>query len=262
MNNPLEDKKMAIQQSTEAIGQDVKALKIFDENSEARAIDLLSQVSVRLKRIEELRVEATKPLVDQKRAADNLAKMFSEPLTAMQHAIKAALKEYMDAKARAAEEAAAKARAEQEEKERIEREKLAEARRKEEEAKRKEEEIRRAAEQAKSESERRRLEEQAKEAERKAAEEAAKAAEAQKALDTKEIVMVEEAPKSVRTASGAMATRKLKWVWEVTDFAELLAKRPDLLIIDETKVNGLVKGGEREIPGIRIYQESEIASRS
>lgn len=259
MTNPLEEKKLAIQQSTEVISQEVKSLKIADEVSEAKAIDLLSQVSVRLKRIEELRVQATKPLVEQKRAADDLAKMFAEPLTRMQNAIKGALKSYMDEKARAAEAEAAKIRAEQEAKEKAEREKLEAAQRAEAEARREEEEAQRALEAAKTAKARKAAQEKADEAAKAAAEEAAKAAEAQKALDTKEVVMVEEAPKSVRTASGAMATRKLRWTFDVVAH-EIVPM--DYLCIDEKKIREAISQGVREIPGVRIYQESEISSRS
>lgn len=259
MSNELEAKRAKIEKSTLALSNDVRELKIFDEASEEKAIDLLGAVSAYLKRIEDLRKTATKPLVDQKKAADNLAKMFSEPLERMQAGIKGALKQYMDAKAAAAAAEAAKIRAAQLAKEKAEQEKLAAAQRQQAEAERKEAEALRAANDAKTKKAREAAWKKADEAAAAAKVEATKAAEAQQALDTKEIVMVEEAPKSVRTASGAMATRKLIWTYKIVAH-EIVPM--DYLCIDEKAVKEAIRQGVREIPGIEIYQESDISSRS
>lgn len=66
--------------------------------------------------------------------------------------------------------------------------------------------------------------------------------------------VVQEAPKSVQTASGGFGTAK-RWTWEVTDLALVPHEYMD---IDRGKVTEAVRKGERVIPGIRIYQKESL----
>jgi hypothetical protein len=227
--------------------EEIRTLKIVNPGDEQLAVDAREKVRVCIKRIEEIKDQAVKPLNEQRNRIFSQAKFYLEPLDQALKAVTKVLNDYMDEQARIAEEKARKLHEEQEKRDQIEREKLAEAQRKQRE-------LEKAAKKAKFEEQ--------ENLERQAREEAKKAEEAQAALDAKQVQMVEAAPKSIRTESGAMATRKLNWTWEVTDMNELYKKRPDLFVVDEKKLNKLVKEGEREIPGVRIYQESTISGRS
>jgi len=64
-------------------------------------------------------------------------------------------------------------------------------------------------------------------------------------------VVVPEVPKTTRTSGGSSSQRK-EWTFEITD--------PDLVPlkyrpINETLIRKDVRGGLREIPGVRVYQD-------
>lgn len=62
----------------------------------------------------------------------------------------------------------------------------------------------------------------------------------------------------VRTEAGSATQRKV-WKHEITDEAQVPR---EYLVVDESKVRQAVKQGVREIPGIRIYEHTEIAFRA
>lgn len=65
-------------------------------------------------------------------------------------------------------------------------------------------------------------------------------------------------PKTQHTATGGSATMKMEWTFEVTD----LKLVPDeYKIVDEVKIGKLVKAGLRQIPGVRIYQKTNLLIR-
>lgn len=244
----FEEKGPVISEMSVKLIEEIKTLKIVNEGDEQRATDARERVRVCLKRIEELKDEAVKPLNEQRNKIFAQAKFYTEPLEAAFRAVTGVLKQYMDEQARIAEEHARKLREEQETADRIEAAKIAEALKKQRE-------LEEAAKTANFEEQ--------ENLERAAKEEAKKAAEAQAVLDKKEIQLVEAAPKSIRTASGAMTTRKLIWDWELQDIKALYASRPDLFLVDEKKINQLVKkDGVRELPGVRIFQDSTLSGRS
>ena len=61
----------------------------------------------------------------------------------------------------------------------------------------------------------------------------------------------------VRTEAGSATQRKV-WKHEITDEA---AVPREYLMIDESKIRQAVKQGVREIPGVRIFEHTEIAFR-
>ncbi len=61
----------------------------------------------------------------------------------------------------------------------------------------------------------------------------------------------------VRTEAGSATQRKV-WKHEITDEGQVPR---EYLMIDEAKVRQAVKQGVREIPGVRIYEHTEIAFR-
>lgn len=70
-------------------------------------------------------------------------------------------------------------------------------------------------------------------------------------------VKVEQANLSVRTEAGFGSTKK-RWTFEVVDI-EKVPKQ--FLIVDSVAVNNEIRGGIREIEGLKIYQKTEISIR-
>lgn len=64
-------------------------------------------------------------------------------------------------------------------------------------------------------------------------------------------------PSVTRTASGSAQTRK-RWKFEVTDAMQVPRQ---YLMVDDRLLRAAVADGEREIPGVRIYQEDDLAVR-
>jgi hypothetical protein len=63
---------------------------------------------------------------------------------------------------------------------------------------------------------------------------------------------------SVRTDSGSSTERKT-WAYEVTDFSKL----PDAFKVENSKaINEAIRNGERNISGLRIYQEISLSGRT
>jgi hypothetical protein len=117
--------------------------------------------------------------------------------------------------------------------------------------------------------ENRKAEEARREAERKAREDAERIAKEQASLaPNSPPPMVEVAailppppPQTTRGAFGSTSTLKKVWVYEVEDIQKLAAARPDLVMVDAAKINGLIRGVGGEIPGLKIYQKETIAVR-
>ena len=111
------------------------------------------------------------------------------------------------------------------------------------------------------------------EARAKAQEEARKAQEAQQQAAA-EKVKQEEAAKlqqaetlrapapTVTRPSGVSASTP--WTFEVVDIKALLAANPNLveLSVKRSEVLALIRSGTREIPGLRIYQETRVTVRT
>ena len=71
-----------------------------------------------------------------------------------------------------------------------------------------------------------------------------------------EIAMPNERLK-VTTKNGTVFERK-DWTFKIVDFERIPR---EYLMVDSKKVNAAIRAGVREIPGIEIYQEVEIATR-
>lgn len=78
------------------------------------------------------------------------------------------------------------------------------------------------------------------------------------ALAEQQRAVVDVAPVTARVEGGAATTRG-RWVAEVVD--EGLVPR-EFLKPDTVKINAAVRGGARDIPGVRIELRSELAVRS
>jgi len=62
-----------------------------------------------------------------------------------------------------------------------------------------------------------------------------------------------EAPRTVEGASGGQARFRKDWKFEIVDASIVPA---EYRVVDAALVRAAVKKGEREIPGVRIYEES------
>lgn len=232
------EKVEVIEKDLVKIVSEGKTLKIIDQPSYQAAATYLVEVKKRQKRLEEMRTEITKPLNEALKATNNRFKVFTEPLTQVEAIVKDGMASY------AAEEEE-KAKLKFEEEVRLAKEEaaaeMAEARKKQEEADR-------LAREAKNKKERGEAEKFATEA-KKAREEAEKT----EALP----IQVEKPETSVRTAAGLIHTKKV-WVFQITD-PTLIPER--FKVVDEKAIRKAIGEGEREIAGVRIFQETQMAGR-
>lgn len=180
------------------------------------------------------------------------------PLDAADKVVRGKLGTYTAEQERIRREEEARLEAERQERERKAREERerqeAEARRLREEAEREAREKAEAAKAAEDE-----------EAQRLAEEAAARLAEAQtaeaavKSLPTLEIPRaVVEAPAPLKSASGGVSTRKV-WKHEITDATAIPR---EFLKVDEQAIRQAIRDGRRDIPGVRIYQDDQLAVRA
>lgn len=225
---------------------EVLSLKITDEESKNKAVEFLGQLKVRWKRADFLRKEELEPHAAEVKRINNGYKVWLERLEKAEAIMKKGLIDYTDEQQRLAAIEAERIRKENEEKERAEQARLAAI-------KAEEERLRKEAEKATSEEQKAQLQWEADNKQ----DEAAKA--------EMEMVPVEPpvilAPETTtRTHSGVFSVKKV-WRWEVENEELLRKAHPELFILDEKAVNKLVQSGEREIAGIRIFQESQAAMK-
>ncbi len=96
------------------------------------------------------------------------------------------------------------------------------------------------------------------EKEKKAQEEMAKAlAEAQKGDEIMPVIIPDQPEKTVRAPTGS-ATIKKVWTFQVENPALVPEQYK---VVDERKIRAAVAFGIREIPGVRIYLEPQVAVR-
>ena len=190
------------------------------------AADLLKAIVSTKKNMEAKRKQYTAPLLESKKAIDDDFKKMSEPLANAEAAIKKKIGAFHD-----------------------------------------EEERRLAAERAKAfEEERKRQEEELR---KQAANEMQTASESEKEQKEQEIQQM--AASSAQVAQNAAATEQDKikgstgtasvskhWTYEVVDEAKIPRA---FLVVDSAAIRRAVSAGEREIPGLRIFQETRVSSR-
>jgi hypothetical protein len=70
--------------------------------------------------------------------------------------------------------------------------------------------------------------------------------------------VVQETPKITRTEGGSASQRKA-WTFEVIDAGAIPR---EFLMVDEAQIRDAVKMGVREIPGVRIFEETKVIFRS
>jgi cell fate (sporulation/competence/biofilm development) regulator YlbF (YheA/YmcA/DUF963 family) len=70
--------------------------------------------------------------------------------------------------------------------------------------------------------------------------------------------IVQTPEKTTRTDAGSASVRKV-WRFEVIDESQVPR---EYLVVDEKKIRAVVKAGVRSIPGVRIYEDVDVAVRS
>lgn len=63
-----------------------------------------------------------------------------------------------------------------------------------------------------------------------------------------------------RSKSGSTSVVK-RWTYEVVDMQTLADARLDLVMENSVAINNAIRNGEREIPGLRIYQKETLSVR-
>jgi len=64
----------------------------------------------------------------------------------------------------------------------------------------------------------------------------------------------------IRTTSGSSSIRK-DWVFEVVNMSDLASSRSDLVIENSVAIRAAIRNGERDIPGLKIYQKETLSVR-
>jgi hypothetical protein len=235
-----------------------ESIEVRNQDEATVATEFVSRIAKQKRDADAERKQLVGPLNDTVKRINAKFKGAIAPLDAADQIVRSKIGAYHAEQERIRREEEARLEAERQERERKAREECerqeAEARAKREQAER---EAREAAAKAKAEhdAEAQRLAEEAK---AKLAE--AKTAEAAiQSLPTLEIPRAHVAPPApLKSASGGVSTRKV-WTFEITDEA---AVPRDYLVVDETKIRQAMRDGAREIPGVRIYQDDQLAVRA
>ncbi len=246
-------KEVSLSVTTEATLAKAQAIEgtkaiaeITDATGQQAAVDALARARRFTKRLEESRSEVKAPVLKLGKDIDAKAKEFAAEVEAEIERVKKLLDAYVREEDRKAAEA-----------QRM-RDAIAAKKREREEA---------AAKAA--EEEKKRLEAEAAKAEdaeqaedlRKAAENAAW--EAEQAKLRSEAATAAKPAAVIPRASGMSA--KPVWKYRVTDIAALYAARPDLCELTDkpSLINAAIRtGGERNIPGLEIFEEIETSIRA
>ena len=91
---------------------------------------------------------------------------------------------------------------------------------------------------------------------------AAKKEDANKILDnvvTLESTQTKAAP--IRGDYGGVASLRKHWAFEVVDIQKLAAAHPELIKTHDVEIRKKIHEGQRDIPGLRIYQQEQITAR-
>ena len=235
---------------------------VTDADTQTEVTNAVRDIKRLLKEVEEGRQAAKAPALDIGRKIDAAAKEFVATLEAEVNRLTGLLTTYETQQRRIAAEAEAKRQAEIRKQEAEARAAQAEIERKAREA----EQARQAAERAAREATNAEARAKAQEEARKAQEEKRMAdAEKEKALENAKLQLAEKlrapTPAVTRAAGAAVSA---PWTFEVTDIKALLAANPDLveLSVKRSDVLALIRSGTREIPGLRIYQDTKVVVRT
>jgi len=208
-------------------------LCVTNKEEYEHAATYLIDVKDEIKSIEASRKELVGPVNETVKKINNAAKMRTEPLMKVERDIKAKISTYATKQEAIAEKEAARVAGEQEVKEKAAKKAADDAAKKLADAKESGDTVAAAA--AASDAE-------------QASAALTQAAQPQ-AIEKPEI--------NCRTENGNTHIKKV-WKFEVTDAA---AVPVGYLVVDEKKISQAIKDGMRDIQGVRIYQENQVAVR-
>lgn len=228
----------------------------------AAAVETVRDLKGIAKSAEDSRVAIKAPVLEITRKIDAAAAEFSEPLKAEINRINGLLTAYQVEQDRIAREEAAKREAEIARQRAEEAKRIAEAARLEREAREKQEAAERQAREA-TNAEARAVAEKARavaQAERVAL--ARKSEQEAAAAIQQETKTLTSAPLTAPRPAG-LSTSAL-WTFEVTDLAALQAAEPNLVevTVRKSSVQARIREGARQIPGLRIFQETKVNVRA
>lgn len=235
---------------------------ITDADTRQEVVDALREVNRLLRQVEEGRKAAKAPALELGRRIDHAAEEFSAPLAVEQKRLNETLTAYEVEQQRIAREAEAKRQAELARKQEEERKRQAELDRQAREAEAAKAEADRKAREATDAEARAKAQQEAKDAADKAATLAAqKEKEAEAARLQQAELLRAPSPTAPKAAGTAVSN---PWVFEVLDIKALHAARPELvdLVVRRNDIITRIRSGEREIPGLRIYQDTKVVVRT
>jgi hypothetical protein len=236
---------------------------VSDGDSLVRAVEALRPIRAECAAVEKTRQELTAPVLKIQRDLMKVAKDHCADLEAEGARLNGLINGYNAAQARARQAEEAKRQAELA---RIEAARLAEQQRIEREARQKEDAIRRAAvlevERSRTAAEKARAELRAQLLAEQQAQQTTmrlQAAEHLASEAARSVVPLDLAP---RPAVAGMQERKVPR-FEITDFRAAYVARPDLFTVIEKRAAILksIRGGMRECPGMRIWEENATLVR-
>lgn len=262
---PSEAKLAEIQQARTAdidpfVGA-AKAITIEDSEDAEGATEVLAEIQRRKKRLETERKSLVEPVNEAKSRIQNLFNKLKAPLDEARDILEPKLIAFQDAEDRRIREANAQAEREAQAKRAAEQKRIDDERAAAAQVARDAAEAARKASEALSETDASNTGEA--EAEALAAADAARKAAEDLAAKrderpTFELAEREEAVTTVQTASGS-ATRRKVWTGEVVDESQVPRQ---YMTVDQKKINAAVKAGEREIPGVKIYEKASLAVKA
>lgn len=258
----VDEQALEKQRATEAVASNAlvakaDAIEIKTAEQAEQAVGALGEVKTRLKELEELRVHTKEPALEAGRRIDNVFKALKAPLESAANQLKDGILEFRRAEdARIAEERRIAAEAEAKELAAAEEKRKAD----EEEARQRREAAARQATAAEAAAKKGDHDAEARAEAARQAEEQAKVDE-MVAQETRPVVTT-AAPvaeqKSTIKAGGAAATFRKVWKFEVEDASRVPTA---YMVVDEKLIRAAVADGAREIPGVRIYEEEQVATK-
>jgi L-fucose isomerase-like protein len=235
---------------------------VTDADTQGEVTNVLRDIARLLKETEDGRKLVKAPVLDLGKRIDSAAAEFAQTLEAQKTRLNGMLVAYETEQRRVAMEA-----------ERVRQAEIARQQKEAREAQEKIEREAREAEQARLAAERAAREATDTESRAKAQEEARRAMEAQQQAaaakaQQEEAAKLQQAellraptPVVTRAAGASVQT---PWTFEVVDIKALYAACPDLveLSVSRSAVLALIRTGTREIPGLRIFQETKVNIRA
>jgi hypothetical protein len=235
---------------------------VVDADTQAEVTNVLRDIARLLKETEDGRKAVKAPVLDLGKRIDATAAEFVQTLEAQKARLNGMLVAYETEQRRIAIEA-----------ERLRQAEIARQQKEAREAQEKIDREAREAEQARLAAERAAREATNTESRAKAQEEARKAMEAQQqaaaakaqqeeATRLQQAELLRQPAAVVTRAAGASV--QTPWTFEVLNIRELYTSNPDLveMSVSRSAVLALIRSGTREIPGLRIFQETKVNVRA